>query len=518
MSDLLQRTAAELIAHPPHPAPEVRELRRRINRRRGRRSAAAGIVTVTLIVVGLVALQGRASDNAVADQLDQLGFDNDGTIPCADFGCGQFDPIAVEPGVNDFYVGPPSLGDPLISRQFWDAALRCKQLDAAGTTCTQVEGLGFVPLVTYGAAGPNQIQVGTSFGVAMSIENYALSVAGDLIPDPSKQTATTVRGHAAISFTVEPSSPALLWEERPGVIVWIAVPVARQRELATLAAGIELSPGPSSMPGQLVIPNTGRPWATVGNTVNGAAGLVAARFQGAECIGWGYIDECKDGIKDRTFVVLLDESTAFTGAVPPNVDRVRVTPLFGEPVVVTPFSYAGFASRFYQISLPQDYAKTVEWLGSDGAVLATYDVDTDALGGFGGWPVARVRLDGRAFQLSADYDSAGTSPDPSIGVGKHVSGTEAVLCVYLTPFGPSAVACSSPEQLNVSDTFAGVAFGAAGSDVASVLVDGEPVELRASPEIPDRRFFVEPGSQVTFLDRAGKKITVPPPIDRQPQP
>ena len=193
-------------------------------------------------------------------------------------------------------------------------------------------------------------------------------------------------------------------------------------------------------------------------------------------------------------------------------------PLFGTPVVVSPFSYAVFASRFYQVTLPQDFAEKVEWLSSDGAVLATYTVDNEALAGFGGWTVARVRLDGRAFQLSADYDSAGTSPDPSIGVGKYASGTEARLCVYLTPFGPSAVACSSPEQLNVWDSFDGIVFGAAGQNVASVSVDGQPVELRVSPEIPDRRFFVAPGSQATFLDSAGKEIAVPAPIARQPQP
>lgn len=48
----------------------------------------------------------------------------------------------------------------------------------------------------------------------------------------------------------------------------------------------------------------------------------------------------------------------------------------------------------------------------------------------------------------------------------------------------------------------------------AVRVDGQPVELRVSPEITDRRFFVAAGSQAVFLDKTGKTMPVPPPVDR----
>jgi hypothetical protein len=522
MSDVLERAAAELIARPPREGPAVHELQRRLNLRRARRSAVLGIVTVALVVVGLVAVSGRSGGNSVGNQLDQqladLGFDNDGTVPCADFGCGQFDPIPVAPGVDDFYIGPASLGDPLISSQFWNAALRCNQLDAAGTTCTAIEGLGFGPLVTYGAAGPGQVQVGTTFGTALSLDDYAaLLGAGSPTTGVSAESATTVRGHPAVALKIENASPGLMWEERPGVIVWVVVPSPRERELASLAEGVQRQVGPSSIPGRLVVPNTGVPWRFDPSGNNGS-GLVVARFQGTECVAWGYIDSCDDGIEHRTFVSQIGDATIVAGAVPTNVDAIRVTPQFGQPVVVKPFSYGGFSARFYQASLPQDFAQSVDWLTADGSVIDRYEIDSDAQGG--GFPIARVQVDGHGLRLSADFDTVGGTPDPNVGVGKFVSPnvSQPTLCVYLTLFERSAVTCSSPPQLNVSDTFDGIVFGAVDPEVASVLVDGQPVALKVSPEIPDRRFFVAAGSDAVFLDGAGKAINVPPPVDRQQNP
>lgn len=519
MSDLLERAAAELIARPPRAAPEVYELRRRLNRRRGRRTAVLALAVMALMVVGLVAISGRSADNSVGNQLDQLGFDNDGTTPCGDFGCGQFDSIAVAPGVNDFYVGPASLGDPLISGQFWTAALRCVQVDASARTCTEVEGLRSVPLVTYEASGGGQIQVGTTFGGSISLEDYAATFLGSLNGDRAAVTPTTVRGHPAVSFMADQSSPALMWEERSGVVVWVTVPPSRQSELTSLAEHIELQPGPSSMPGVLVVPNRQR-----GGDTDNVGDLVIARFQGAECVGWGYIDRCKEGIDDRTFInrVFQGDSTIVAGAVPPQVDRVRIRPEFGEPVDVTPFSFAGFTSRYYTATLPGDFVDSVEWLAASGAVLATtVAANTDAQAGIEGWRVARIKIAGHAVQLSADLNSAGVSADGSLGAIKYTGTavpTQPLLCTYVTLFGPYAVTCSSPAELNVSDSFDGIVFGAAGPDVASVLVDGHAVELRPSPEIVDRRFFAAAGSQVVFLDTDGNAIAVPPPIDRQQTP
>ena len=78
----------------------------------------------------------------------------------------------------------------------------------------------------------------------------------------------------------------------------------------------------------------------------------------------------------------LGSTTAIAGWVP-EVDRIRMVPEFGAPIEAAPFSYAGFTSRFYQATLPQDYTASVEWLATDGSIIATYEVDHDSAAGFG---------------------------------------------------------------------------------------------------------------------------------------
>jgi hypothetical protein len=354
----------------------------------------------------------------------------------------------------------------------------------------------------------------------MSIADYAQIISGSLSGNNPPITSTSVRGHAAVSFSANTTLPALMWEERPGVIVWVTVSPSRQAELPSLAEAVVAQSGPASIPGRLVVPNTGSPWTAHGNT---GSALVIARFQGAECVGWGFIDKCRPAIDDRTFINRVGDSTTVAGSVPPEVDRVRILPQFREPIDVVPFSYAGYTSRYYSASLPQDFAGSVEWLDATGTVLATtHGANTDVQAGIAGLRVARVQVAGNAVQLSADVDRSDPSPsDASLTVIQY-AGTavppQPIVCTYVTMFGPYAATCSSPAQFNLWDTFDGMVFGAAGIDVTSVLVDGHVVEFHTSPAIPDRRFFVAAGSQAVFLDSAGNPITVPPPIDRQQNP
>ena len=46
-----------------------------------------------------------------------------------------------------------------------------------------------------------------------------------------------VRGHTAVLFEDNGQYPAVMWEERPGVLVWVAVPSSRQAELMSIALG-----------------------------------------------------------------------------------------------------------------------------------------------------------------------------------------------------------------------------------------------------------------------------------------
>ena len=340
-----------------------------------------GVTVVLVVVVGLVVLVSRPSDGSVQSPGPAQGggvFDNDGTVPCWDFGCGGFDPVTVAPGVDDFYVGPASLGAPRISGWMWNSLLRCAELDASGT-CTRIEGLGLVALVNYGSGEADQVQVGTTFGANVTLDDYAVRLGGQLLKrNTAARTPTIVRGHNAVLFDDNGQYPGVLWEERPGVLVWVAVPPSRQGELAAIAEAVVLQPGPSTMPGQIVVPTTGEPWPAKSNN---ASGLTIARFSGKECVGWGYIEKCSERIEDRTYSAHVASAVYIAGSVPTDVERVRVQPESGEPVEVTPFEYGGFSSRYYQVTLPPDTVASVDWLRADGSVIATYQPSGSAIHG-----------------------------------------------------------------------------------------------------------------------------------------
>jgi|GEM_PF-3070628 len=338
-----------------------------------------GVAAGLLLVAAAAAIAGR--DQPVTDQRpssdsvgspgpvqDSVAFDNDGTVPCRDFGCGQFDAIEVVPGVDDFYVGPASLGDPHISQSMWDSLIRCSELDASGA-CARIEGIGIVALVNYGTGQADQVQVGTTFGAHVTLEEYALNLGSGLQTTRPATTSTVVRGHTALLFEDNGQYPAVMWEERPGVLVWVAVPPTRQSELASIAETVVLQRGPSTIPGRVLVPNTGEPWRAQDNT---GSGLVIAQFSGKDCVGWGGINKCSDRIEDRTFAAHFPSAVYIAGSVPIDVGRVRVQPEIGDPVEVTPFAYGGSSSRFYQVTLPPETVASVDWLGADGNVIATY--------------------------------------------------------------------------------------------------------------------------------------------------
>jgi hypothetical protein len=242
-----------------------------------------------------------------------------------------------------------------------------------------MEGLGIVALVNYGSGQADQVQVGTTFGAHVTLEEYA-TMLGPMKPAAPTPAPSTVRGHSAVLFEDNGQYPAVMWEERPGVLVWVAVPPSREAELTSIAEAVVLQKGPSTIPGRLLVPNTGEPWRARNN--NGT-GLIVARFSGKECVGWGYIDKCSDRIEDRTFSAHFPSAVYIAGSVPTEVERVRVRPESGDPVEVTPFAYGGSFSRFYQVTLPPDTVASVDWLGADGSAIATYQPSGGAIVGSG---------------------------------------------------------------------------------------------------------------------------------------
>ncbi|MFT3852626.1 MAG: hypothetical protein QM733_07815 [Ilumatobacteraceae bacterium] len=516
MSDLLERAARDLIARPTD-GPTADDLHRRLIARRHRRVATMAAVLLVLAGAGLVAVT-RRDTGGPADGADVL--------TCDDGGCHGFDRLPVLDGAADYYVGPASLGSPSVDSRFIEQTLRCVELNATFDGCTKVEGMAIVAAVSYDDVSSGTtvdttnrpessywVSIGTTF-VDSSIEDYARELA---TPGTSAVAATLSDGRPALTMDVS-MSPAIMWQARPGVVAWVTVPPERAGELAAIAVGVRRVAGPATIADRVVVPGTGPAFA--GGSNNGA-GLLVGRLGGDECVGLGYVDGCGQDIAARTFVRSAVDGVAVTGAVPPQVSTVRVTPQFGQPQVIEPLPFADYQSRFFAVDLSQDAVVRVEWLDADGTVLAAEDQvqgQQYAVTSGGGAPIALLRLDGRLVAVGADVTTLAAAT-PTDQPGRYVGVGDApgdYLCVYVGTTAAMAVTCSTPPQLDLVDSSGGFVYGAVGADVASVEVDGQPVELHALAEIPDRRFFVAVGASAVLRDAAGNVVDVPAPVDRRP--
>lgn len=519
MSDLLERTARDLIAHPAG-GPTADDLHRRLIGRRHRRVASMAAVLLVLAGAGLVAVARRNVDTAG---------DGSAGLTCDDYGCHGFDRLAVVDGAADYYVGPAELGSPSVDSRFIEQTLRCVELNATFDGCTKVEGMAVVAAVSYEESSETTVDttnrpessywvsVGTTF-VDLPIEDYAKRLA-----TPGTVVATTLAdGRPAVTMD-NSMSPAIMWQARPGVIAWVTVPPERAGELASIAAGVRQVAGPATIADRVVVPGTGQAF---GGWDNDGAGLVVGRLGASECVGPGYVSGCGQDIVARTFVRSTSDGVSVAGAVPPEVSTVRVTPQFGEPRVIEPSPFADYRSQFFGADLGQDAVVRVEWLDAAGTVLAAETPASSApdLQGWGA-SVAVVQLDGRLIGLGADADVIGAAepeptadavPTPTVRYGGMGDMPGNYLCVYVVMTSGQAVTCSTPPQLDLVDSSGGFVYGAVGADVASVEVDGQPVELHAVERIPDRRFFVAMGASAVLRDAAGNVIDVPAPVDRRP--
>ena len=336
-------------------------------------------VAVVLLVaaIGLVAIAAR-SGNA------QPGDGGAPQLTCDDGGCHGFDRLPVQDGAADYYAGPTDLGAPVVNTRLIDQTVRCVTLNAAANGCIKVEGMAGVGVVTYprdpttvagkspASQRSDEVSIGTTFA-DITPAQYASRWA-----PASSIEATEVRGHPAVRATL--NLPGVVWEERPGVLVWVIVPVDRQGELDRIAANVRRVPGPTSIQSLVVVPRTGSAYEA--NDNNGM-GLVVGRLGATECVGGGLIDSCRQDIDERTQVqgTGLNELSV-AGSVPTNVVSVRITLRRGAPLIVTPFTFANYSNRFFGALIANDRPTTVEWLDSAGMTVASTDLTRlDGLGG-----------------------------------------------------------------------------------------------------------------------------------------
>lgn len=370
------------------------ELREHAARRRRLTTALAGVASVAVLVVGLAFAINRPTPSPVAEApssaLPAVDDATNAAPVCDDTGCFGLDELPVSPGLTDYYAGPTSLGEPSNTPQdlqvrttipgreneqvsFFNG-IRCAELDAAGTTCVELDGLtyfgGLVQYdtdITVDTTGTRtsdsfSIQINTSW-TDLTPEQLITSTYG---PETAIDDARTVRGHPAV-YT-DYISPSLVWQERPGVLVSVQVPTERQSELDEIAENIRLVEGPTTISSRVAVPGTGDVVGATGDRFNT---LTVERGNGVECVGWAFAQSCDTDIAATTFRESTSDGPAIIGATPSDVTAVRLTVAGETLTTIDTRSFGTYESRFFKVDITATGPITVEWLNENQAVVAS---------------------------------------------------------------------------------------------------------------------------------------------------
>ncbi len=362
------------------------------------RTRLVGVAAAALLVAGGAAVwaaAGRpASDDAGTVAQSQpvlptgvvatvLAPPTGSSVPCFDINCAPLDRLPVVAGTADFYVGPESLGTAVVNQEVLDQVgiIRCVGLTADGSACQRIEGIAIVGLVTYptNIAAPStvagdqavttlDIEVGTTF-TDVSPAEYANTLGG--IPDEANATSPmVVRGHDGIQYH-DAGHTYVVWQEQPGVLVWVAVPDEMADQLATIADGVRRTTGPASIPYIVVVTPLASPWGAHDNNGNG---LLYARVGGKLLVGIDYIDPTGG----RPAVIArqnlgVDGELVVGGMVPVEATQVRITAAGNPPLIFDTVAFAGAPeARFFMVNLMMNLPAgpiTIDWLAADGSEL-----------------------------------------------------------------------------------------------------------------------------------------------------
>lgn len=301
--------------------------------------------------------------------------------PCLDEACNTFDRLAVVPGAADYYVGPESLGTPNVSLDWYETLVRCTELTADFSACQKIEGIAGVNLVSY----PTSLTIDT---VVRNEDSFKVSIGttfADITPQqyadqwgvssmgPDAQKGLVVRGHEAIGYDNEYSS-TVVWQERPGVLVWVTVPIEMADQLLEVADGVRRFDGPTTIPDKAMVTGLGN--APFQAESNDATGLIAARVAGVDCVGYLWIEQCGTDIAKRTIVRSWSEGVVtVAGSTPADVVTVQAMLKSGEVRSVDTVAFADRASRFYVMDSFSGVVMSVSWLDANGTVVDSVSID-----------------------------------------------------------------------------------------------------------------------------------------------
>lgn len=300
---------------------------------------------------------------------------------CDDFGCANFDPLPLAPGAVTFYRSETATAYGVETTQLdrLKYLARCAELTEDGTACSRIEGIAGVGLVEYGG-GPNvepTVGIGTTY-TSISPEQYAAEWGPT--QGGGETSPVSVRGHDGVRYQNE-SRDGLVWQEAPGVLVWVAVDPNLADELLGIAESVEtVDPTivPDTIPHRVVVPGLpGEGWQARDNDSNG---VMVGLHDGIECVGFGYINRCGTELEDRVIVTATGGALRISGSTPPDVTTVRVAVSADDGVHVETVPFAPYGSRFFTVLTDaavfddSDNTLTVEWLDANEQVVRTADV------------------------------------------------------------------------------------------------------------------------------------------------
>jgi hypothetical protein len=302
------------------------------------------------------------------------------SVPCFGADCTPVDRLPVVAGATDFYVGPESLGTPVVDQEMLDqfGIIRCVELTADGSACQRIEGIAGVGPVSYPTNVPAPstvpgditprtigIEIGTTY-TSIAPSDYAniwgSGPTGSIAPTP-----LAVRGHDGIQYHDADRTYAV-WQEQPGLLVWVAVPDQMADQLSTIAEGVRRVSGPATIPYVVVVTPLARPWDTSDNS---ADGLVYTRIGGKLQVGVDYVDGTSPVVVRQNPNV--DGELVVGGAAPTEAMQVRITTAGNPPVIIDTVAFAGAPeARFFQANVPGGVGQvTFAWLAADGSEIDT---------------------------------------------------------------------------------------------------------------------------------------------------
>lgn len=300
--------------------------------------------------------------------------------PCFGTDCTPVDRLPIVGGAADFYVGPESLGTPVVDQEMLDqfGIIRCVELTGDGSACQRIEGIAGVGPVSYPTNVPAPstvpgditprtigIEIGTTYtGIAPSdyANIWGSGPTGSIAPAP-----LAVRGHDGIQYHYADRTYAV-WQEQPGLLVWVAVPDEMADQLSTIAEGVRRVSGPATIPYVVVVTPLASPWDTDDNN---ADGLVYTRIGGKLQVGVDYIDGSSPVVVRQNPNV--DGELVVAGAAPAEAIRVRITTAGNQPVTVDTVAFAAAPeARFFQANVPGGVGQVAfAWLDAEGSEIDT---------------------------------------------------------------------------------------------------------------------------------------------------